>query len=300
VVDVAILILNWNNTALTLRCVDSVLEALKGASVVSSMSRVLVIDNGSERSSRDKLVNAIASYEPSIVSLVLNEENVGYGSGMNLGLAAVAEDVDYVWLLNNDVVVDVNSVSALIEYSENNQSVKIVGATMKDINTSKVYAHGGFKYHPLFAFSQPARARQRWRATSQFDYVDGAAIWLQGGFLRRIGGLSEHRFLYFEELELARRLEASEEQGWCASAVVFHQRGATRERFGTSTPLEKYWAYRGAFSYTRMHYPLALPTVVLSRFLQCISLALIRRRAGHLAAFCRAIGEEMFNGSVRD
>ena len=102
--EVAIIVLNWNNAPDALECLRS-LEQLDYTGY-----RAVVVDNGSANDS----VATIAAAYPDVTILEAGE-NLGYTGGNNLGLEyALNNDCDYVWLLNDDVTVAPDSLSALV------------------------------------------------------------------------------------------------------------------------------------------------------------------------------------------
>ena len=88
--------------------------------------------------------------------------------------------------------------------------------------------------------------------------------------------LNEDFFLYFEELDLAKRLQPGLEMGWCKNALIKHAGGAST---GTSnnqrTVMSEYHATLSALKFTRLHYPGHLWLMAPVRFLsKCLQLLL--------------------------
>lgn len=104
---VYIIILNWNGLKDTLECLESVfkLDYLN--------FEVIVVDNGST----DDSVNVILKTYPQ-VRLIENRENLGYTGGNNIGMRyAIERDADYIWLLNNDTIVEEDTLGEACKYS---------------------------------------------------------------------------------------------------------------------------------------------------------------------------------------
>ncbi len=102
---VTAVVLSWNGREHTLACLRS-LER-----VAYEPFSVLVVDNGSTDGSAD----AVAAEHPD-VTLVRLPENLGFAGGMNAGIrAALDEGADAVVTLNNDMEVDPEFVSPLVE-----------------------------------------------------------------------------------------------------------------------------------------------------------------------------------------
>src|SRR4051812_43731911 len=145
---VAVILLNYRGAADTLACVDSLF-----ASTVP-IARLFIADNGSPDASlnrlRDGLAERRSAYQAvwlnrwkqnapfsvsettqarirsgettaSQVVLIDNQENRGFAAGNNVAMrmALACPNVDYVWLLNNDTVVDSSALEELVQAALN-------------------------------------------------------------------------------------------------------------------------------------------------------------------------------------
>lgn len=104
---VTTIILNWNGMQDTLECIESV-KHLDYPDV-----RILVVDNGST----DGSPSCIREHYPS-VTLVENRQNLGFTGGNNLGMKKAMEmGTDYLWLLNNDTILEKDTLKRLVSAS---------------------------------------------------------------------------------------------------------------------------------------------------------------------------------------
>lgn len=88
----------------TLECLESVFQ-LDYPSV-----EVIVVDNGSA----DNSVEVIRNTYPQ-VTLIENKENLGYTGGNNIAMRhAIERGADYMWLFNNDTVVEPDTLNKLV------------------------------------------------------------------------------------------------------------------------------------------------------------------------------------------
>ncbi len=120
---VCVLILNYNGKGLTIDCVRSVLRS------VYNPFRVVVIDNGSI----DGSAGALRAQFGGRIDLIVNERNVGYAAGFNVGLAYGYKErnADYCLVMNNDTVLDRSAVAGLVRVAETDERIGFV--------TGKVY-----------------------------------------------------------------------------------------------------------------------------------------------------------------
>ena len=105
---VTVIILNWNGKEDTLECLASVKK------IDYSNFEIVLVDNGSV----DDSVEAVSEHYPD-VTLLQTGDNLGYAGGNNVGIRyALDNKAEYVLLLNNDTVVDVQLINAFIVASK--------------------------------------------------------------------------------------------------------------------------------------------------------------------------------------
>jgi len=112
-------VVNWNSRTNLLECLDS----LEKVDYPRSNLEILVVDNGSTDGSKRGL-----DREHPRVTLLENRDNLGYVKAANRGIEfALARGADYVWILNNDVVVDRDSLSNMVDAGESQESIGVIG-----------------------------------------------------------------------------------------------------------------------------------------------------------------------------
>ncbi len=125
---VLVIIVTWNKKSY----VVDLLHSLHKLSYPAQQLDVLVVDNASN----DGTVEVLKKDFP-LVRLIENSENLGGTGGFNTGLRyAFAEPegkYDYLWLLDNDVLVNHNALSELISILEVERDVAIAGSTMMQL-----------------------------------------------------------------------------------------------------------------------------------------------------------------------
>jgi len=192
-----IVVLNWNGTEDTLGCLRSV-ERLQYPNF-----SVLVVDNGSSRESLDALLGGLGT-----ATLLENGANLGFALGNNRGIEwALARGTEYVFLLNNDTVVDPGCLSALVEIAERDSSVGIVGAVNFYVSRPDVIWYSGGRVDwRTAAFSDPTSEKTFGQlngvpSVREVDDVAGSALLIKGSVIRKIGLMDPRYFMYFEESE---------------------------------------------------------------------------------------------------
>jgi GT2 family glycosyltransferase/glycosyltransferase involved in cell wall biosynthesis len=127
---VSVVVLAYNNLELTRAC----LESIEAYSHWPNLE-VIVVDNASSDGTREFL----RDWERGGAGrkAILNDDNLGFAAGNNLGLAAASGD--YLVLLNNDTYVTPHWVRTLVNHLRRNPGLGIVGPVTNNIgNEAKI------------------------------------------------------------------------------------------------------------------------------------------------------------------
>lgn len=112
-----IILLVFNNITITNKCIESI---LKNTDVPS---RLIIVDNGSEKSVRDYL-SVIEGNDNVKIDVIFNEKNLGFPRGMNIGIRS--SNSKFVCLLNNDTIVTHGWLSNMIKIGVKNTEIGVV------------------------------------------------------------------------------------------------------------------------------------------------------------------------------
>lgn len=205
-------------------------------------------------------------------------ENLGFGGGVNLALRYLRAlgDAEYVWLLNNDTVVEPDALDALVAVLEEDPRAGLCGsAVLYYSEPDRVQAAGGFHYNRWLGTSRrllDSRPTSELRAGDPRELrramygIYGASVLASARFLEEVGPMREDYFLYFEEQDWAAR---GRRRGFGLAvapwSVVYHKEGRSTggsDAAGRSE-LSDYFSIRSRVLFTRLHHPFALPTVLL-------------------------------------
>ncbi len=192
---IIILILNWNKPQDTLDCLKSVF-ALDYPNF-----QVLVVDNGSENESAQKIFGEFPEIE-----LLELKENLGYTGGNNAGIAhAINNGCDFIWILNDDVVVAPESLSCLVRAAEDEPEGGFFGPVVycKE-NPDDILSAGGKFEKELFSKPIGLGKKISWKDStglSDVDYLSGCALLVRNKTIADVGPLNGSFFAYHEDVE---------------------------------------------------------------------------------------------------
>jgi len=275
---VYIVLLNWNGWRDTRACLDS----LEGLSYPNY--RVVVVDNASTDGSEARLRESHPE-----VTLLQSGANLGFAGGNNVGLRyALGGGADYVWLLNNDTLVEPDALTHLLARMEEDPEVGLCGSTLVyEGDRETVQAWGGARYNRwLGTVRHLGQGKPRAQAVDapsverDLDYLVAASTLASRRFLEEVGLLREDYFLYFEELDWAVRAKGRFRLGYAPKSVVYHKEGSSIGGSDQAKPHKSWtadlYALKNRVVFTRRYYPYALPTVYLG--LMMAMLNRVRRR----------------------
>ncbi|MBC8047524.1 MAG: glycosyltransferase family 2 protein [Fimbriimonadaceae bacterium] len=208
---------------------------------------------------------------------VQSKINLGFAGGNNVGMRyALNSNFDYVWLLNNDTVIDPNAISELVNYSEEKKNKKerigIVGSKLLVYHKPEKMQGIGAIFNKYSGKSKIIGAQEVDKG--QYDnteikcnYVIGASMFVSKEFLLDAGLMSEEYFLYNEENDWSARAKL---KGWnvgvAVKSKVYHKQGAST---GNSPKKSKWqikalnYKYRGKIKLYKKYYRPQLPFLYL-------------------------------------
>lgn len=219
---VLISILNWNHADSTRACLLSLEHA---GYLARSDIDVVVTDNGShpEDTERAALVAAASG-----VRFRRNSQNLGFAGGHNALLQeALVDGVPFVWLLNNDCVVQAGTVEALLAAMTEDPRCAVASPCLAYEDTREVYFAGAVQAWPAMGSRWcPAPWNSEFHEQNRNRvWSVGTAILLRTAAVRQVGMLNAELFAYYEDDELGERMIRA---GWrcriLKDAAILHNR----------------------------------------------------------------------------
>lgn len=237
---VCILVLNYNGCKDTIACIKTLLK-----NKYHNFS-IVVIDNASI----DESVKTIERIYPNI-KVIENKENLGFAGGNNIGIQyAFQEGADYVFLLNNDTVVDQDTIGNLVKAGESLPTAGILGSvTYYYHKPEELWFAGGWIKWLSGRTGHYSKILSRKPYDSEF--ISGCALLIKRQVIEEIGLLDEDFFLYFEDLDWCQRaLNKGYKLKVVPSSKVWHKVSSST---GVGSKLWQYYSARNLLLFMGKH-----------------------------------------------
>ena len=246
---VFVVVLNWNRTADTLACLDSLGESTYGN------LHVVVVDNGSRESCRPE-VEKVHPW----VEVVENERNLGYSGGNNVGMRhALEHGAEFVWVLNNDTVVDAEAVTSLVECASAHPRAAAVGGRVLRADRPDVlwmtWGRVTWLQSLIALEGQDEPDSARFDGERSVEWIPGCSILFRAGALREVGFFDEQFFAYHEDVEWAARAHKLGWELWYTGASRIHHaiHASSGGEEASYTGFRSYLSARNSVLYARRH-----------------------------------------------
>lgn len=202
---ISIIIINFNSTNDTIRCLNS----LKYQNYEDY--EVIIIDNGSNDVNKNLLSKFLTSLKTegkfyNRIKIIYSNINLGYGGGNNLGIKNSKGDI--ILLLNNDTIHSVSFLETMGNFFNQYKSVHIAQPLIYYLDKKNKIWCNGYKFYNFsyylyrnLNFIEIDLIKRPYR----IDCADGCAFFIRREVLREIGLLERIFFIYGESGELCYR-----------------------------------------------------------------------------------------------
>ena len=229
--DLSVIILTYNTRDLTRACVQSVLA---DAAASQYVVEIIVVDNASTDGTAALLREEFAG-----VRVIVNDTNLGFACGNNVGLEAARGR--YLFLLNSDTKVRAGALAALIEFMDDHADAGACGPMLLNEDGSlqpsgralpsvwSVFV-GMTRLYRLWKRDFYAQRGRDYGRVARVGEVSGAALLVRREVYRHVGGLDPHIFAYYEDVDWCKRIgDAGHSIYYVPTAKVMHRwRGSSR------------------------------------------------------------------------
>ncbi len=274
---ITVVVVNWNGGRYIAKC----LTALGHLHLPSGIElETIVVDNASTDNSVS-VINKFSSFK-----LIKNPDNLGYTEGNNVGIRqALASRSDFIWIVNPDIEVSPDSLTALVKAAGIYPQTGIFG--------SKIYFAPGYEFHKD-RYTKKDLGKVIWYVGGlndwnniqgvhpgvdevdhgQFqddrvtDFITGASMFVRRQVFEEIGLFDPGYFLYYEENDFCRR---AERKGFnlmvIPKSVAWH---ANAQATGVGSPLQDYYITRNRLLFGLRYAPLKMKILLIRQSLKLL------------------------------
>jgi len=273
--ELSIIIVHHRTPELLKLCLKSLREVLisghrksHGTCDVNKLDyEIIVVDSTVSRKARDLIRENYSE-----IKYLPFEENLGYSRGVNSGIRNSSGE--YILILNPDAIVTEGTIAELLDYMRKHPDIGMLGPKMLNFNGTVQRTYFSF-YKPMTIIARRTflgRFKPFKRALSDFlmadsdpnkiqtsDWLMGSAILVSRRAIEKVGGMDERFFMYFEDVDWARRFWHNDYKVvYYPKAVVYHyHQRESRSRLGLldalfnkktrwhiSSAIKFFWKYR--------------------------------------------------------
>lgn len=255
---VGIVILNFNNSAQTLACVDTLVQCCKGGNW-----KLCVVDNASREEEYAKLPQVLELCPDA--HIIRSEVNGGYARGNDLGCEFFASDasVDKILILNDDTRFTMDIITPMSAYLDAHQECGVVFPLVlaPDGSIDQACLRRQKSVRDLFiqatSLGRLGFKRREFLPVDGFvpcphnnipesfptEVPPGSCMMLPKDLFRKIGWLDPGTFLYFEEHIISAKLQR--EHKTCVLLPKLHitHLGAQTTKKQPSKAVYKHWRH---------------------------------------------------------
>ncbi len=295
---IMLVMVNWNGS----RDTGASLASIQRMNTKGVALETVVVDNGST----DGSVSNISAEFPNVTILAL-DKNVGFTGGNNTGIRyAMARGADYLWLLNNDTVVDSGALSLVEAFRD----------TRVGIAGSKIYFAPGHEYHKN-RYAKKELGRVFWYAGGRIDwsnmyashrgvdevdagqydevmetpFVTGCSMMIRRDVIEQIGFLDDKFYLYLEDLDYGLRAKAAGFRlMYYPKSVIWHVNAGSSG--GAGNPIHDYYITRNRLLVGLRYAPFRTKVALLREAVRLARMGNSEKRKAVIDAFCGRWGKQ--------
>ena len=216
--DLTVIINTFNSDEKIYSCLDSIKQDIK----------ILIVENSNNKNFKDTIERKYSN-----VVCELTGENLGYAKGNNFGLSKV--DTKYALILNPDTVIEKNSLDNFFQSATKYKDFSIIAPAIQEEKSNK----------------------KKIDRVTEVDNVKGFAMFLNLIQFKDIGFFDENFFIYFEEIDLCKRLKAFNKKIYLDPNIIINHLGGSSHNVSINFEMELsrnwHWMW-STFYYHKKHH----------------------------------------------
>ena len=219
--DITVIIASFYSRDKIFNCINSISKDVK----------IIVVENSNDENLKNEIYSKYKNIE-----CILSKENLGYGSANNLALSKT--NTSYALIINPDVVLSDNALKNFFLTVKKNPNFGILAPISKD----EKYQNFNIDID---------------KNLKEVETVKGFAMFLNMKNFKEIGFFDSNFFLYFEEIDLCKKLQLNNIKIYIDPSIKVHHLGGTSHdlKFNKSMELSRNWHWMwSTFYFNKKHY----------------------------------------------
>jgi len=219
--DITIIITSFHSGEKIFNCINSIDKNIK----------IIVVENSNDQLLKEEILSRYNN-----VDCVLSKENLGYGAGNNLGLSKV--ETNYALIVNPDVTLKNDAIKQFFLRINKVENFGIIAPVSKD----EKYNNFNIDFD---------------KDIKEVENVKGFAMFLNMKNLKKIDFFDENFFLYFEEIDLCKRLQNNNIKIFIDPSIEVSHFGGASHNTKINKPMELsrnwHWMWSSFYYYKKHH-----------------------------------------------
>lgn len=197
--------------------------------------KLYVVDNGSVDGTPEFIEKSFPQ-----VTVIRSEKNVGFGAGHNIAVKEVKSQ--YHAIINPDIVLCENVIKKMADYMDKNPDIGLLSPRIcfpdgRDQILGKRNPHMKYLIASRLRGDEPSELLKEYAMLdcdlskpTRIENATGCFMLLRTDVLKKLGGFDEGYFMYFEDADLARRVNEISKCIYYPDAIVNHVWGRESKR----------------------------------------------------------------------
>ncbi|WP_283624621.1 glycosyltransferase family 2 protein [Clostridium butyricum] len=272
---VTIIIINYNGSNDTIDCINSIEKSQY------DNYNIIVVDNASTTEQYNEIYEFVINNKK--VKLIRSKENLGFAGGNNLAIkyALKTFNSDYYLLLNNDTLVNKDTINELVNTANNRVDCGIVGAKIYYHNDkNKIWYAGGkinWNRFTTIHYGEGEYESNQYNEEKEVEFITGCTMLISKKVIKDIGLLEDNYFMYYEDTDYSiKTAEGGYKLYYNPRAHVYHKvcasSGGEKSPFTIQylTRNRKYFMKKYRYKVSLCKYIYAMSFFYISRILKII------------------------------
>lgn len=251
---IGVVLVNWNNAEHTIPCIDTLLNGI----VIPD--RIIVVDNASHDDSLYLIVNSFPE-----IDFIHSKINTGFAGGNNLAInKLIALAYDYIWVLNNDTIVEQKTLLSLMTFMNDHPEAAACSGKILYADADKRLWYAGSMYHRwslrYLHIGEGKEDSGQYDTAEKVPFISGCCMFVRREAFELIGLFDEHFFAYSEDGDWCFRAHKKQLQLYFVpEARIWHKVSATMNKVkrlktrGTTSQFSVYITSRNRLYLIRKH-----------------------------------------------